>query len=139
MINNIVLISHGPLCEAMKVSLEMVMGKQDNIHTVSLLPDGDNLQFETDLLNTMKNLSGNTLIFADLLGGTPCNVALKNYLSNDSIEIITGMSLPIIMESIFATSNDYSIDVNSIINSGKNSIVDAKAQMRLLMEDSEEE
>ena len=43
------------------------------------------------------------------------------------------------MESIFTTSNDNSIDVNSIINSGKNSIIDAKAQMKLLMEDSEEE
>ncbi len=76
---NIVLISHGGMAEGVKGSLEMIVGQQENVHTVSLRPDGDNLQFENDLNEKMKALNGSTLIIADLLGGTPCNVAVKNF------------------------------------------------------------
>ncbi|MBW6194514.1 PTS fructose transporter subunit IIA, partial [Pseudomonas aeruginosa] len=34
----LVLISHGLFCEELKKSTEMIMGPQESIHTVSLLP-----------------------------------------------------------------------------------------------------
>ena len=46
---NIVLVSHGLLAEGVKSSLEMIAGKQPNLHTISLTPDGDNLQFGEEL------------------------------------------------------------------------------------------
>lgn len=46
---NIVLISHGSMAEGVKVSLEMIVGRQEHVHTVSLRPDSDNLQFEKEL------------------------------------------------------------------------------------------
>lgn len=36
---NIVLISHGSMAEGVKVSLEMIVGRQEHVHTVSLRPD----------------------------------------------------------------------------------------------------
>ena len=96
---NIVLISHGGMAEGVKSSLEMITGRQEHVHTVSLRPDGDNLQFENDLLAKMKALNGPVLILADLLGGTPCNVALKNYLEDERVEILAGMSLPLVIEA----------------------------------------
>ncbi len=47
----------------------------------------------------MKALNGSSLIIADLLGGTPCNVALSNYLESENVEIIAGMSLPLVIEA----------------------------------------
>ena len=38
----------------------------------------------------MKALNGTTLIIADLLGGTPCNVATKNYLNVDGWKLLQG-------------------------------------------------
>lgn len=91
---NIILISHGSMAEGVKASLEMIVGKQDHVHVVALTPEGDNRQFEEELLKKMKALNGSSLIIADLLGGTPCNVALSNYLESENVEIIAGMSLP---------------------------------------------
>lgn len=47
---NIILISHGSMAEGVKASLEMIVGKQDHVHVVALTPDGDNRQFEEELL-----------------------------------------------------------------------------------------
>ena len=50
---NIILISHGSMAEGVKASLEMIVGKQDHVHVVALTPDGDNRQFEEELLKKM--------------------------------------------------------------------------------------
>lgn len=108
-LKNIVLISHGKMADGVKSSLEMIIGKQEHVYAVSLKEDGDNIQFENDLVKTMKALKGRTLIISDLLGGTPCNVAVKNYLENEEIDIMAGMSLPLVIESAlnaYATPNE---------------------------------
>ncbi|MGG6345544.1 PTS mannose/fructose/sorbose transporter subunit IIAB [Enterococcus faecium] len=122
---NIILISHGSMAEGVKASLEMIVGKQDHVHVVALTPDGDNRQFEKELLKKMKALNGSSLIIADLLGGTPCNVALSNYLESENVEIIAGMSLPLVIE---ATLNS-TATVKELIQAATTGIVDVKQKM----------
>lgn len=123
---NIILISHGSMAEGVKASLEMIVGKQDHVHVVALTPDGDNRQFEEELLKKMKALNGSSLIIADLLGGTPCNVALSNYLESENVEIIAGMSLPFVIE---ATLNS-TATVKELIQAATTGIVDVKQKMK---------
>lgn len=123
---NIILISHGSMAEGVKASLEMIVGKQDHVHVVALTPDGDNRQFEEELLKKMKALNGLSLIIADLLGGTPCNVALSNYLESENVEIIAGMSLPLVIE---ATLNS-TATVKELIQAATTGIVDVKQKMK---------
>lgn len=123
---NIILISHGSMAEGVKASLEMIVGKQDHVHVVALTPDGDNRQFEEELLKKMKALNGSSLIIADLLGGTPCNVALSNYLESENVEIIAGMSLPLVIE---ATLNS-TATVKELIQAATIGIVDVKQKMK---------
>ena len=123
---NIILISHGSVAEGVKASLEMIVGKQDHVHVVALTPDGDNRQFEEELLKKMKALNGSSLIIADLLGGTPCNVALSNYLESENVEIIAGMSLPLVIE---ATLNS-TATVKELIQAATTGIVDVKQKMK---------
>ena len=123
---NIILISHGSMAEGVKASLEMIVGKQDHVHVVALTPDGDNRQFEEELLKKMKALNGSSLIIADLLGGTPCNVALSNYLESENVEIIAGMSLPLVIE---ATLNS-TATVKELIQAATTGIVDVEQKMK---------
>ncbi|WP_445447769.1 PTS mannose/fructose/sorbose transporter subunit IIAB [Enterococcus lactis] len=123
---NIILISHGSMAEGVKASLEMIVGKQDHVHVVALTTDGDNRQFEEELLKKMKALNGSSLIIADLLGGTPCNVALSNYLESENVEIIAGMSLPLVIE---ATLNS-TATVKELIQAATTGIVDVKQKMK---------
>lgn len=122
---NIVLISHGSMAEGVKVSLEMIVGRQEHVHTVSLLPDSDNLQFEKELNEKMKALNGTTLIIADLLGGTPCNVATKNYLNVDGVEIIAGMTLSVVIEAVV----NQQASIKELVCLAQENIVDVKAGM----------
>lgn len=122
---NIVLISHGSMAEGVKVSLEMIVGRQEHVHTVSLRPDSDNLQFEKELNEKMKALNGTTLIIADLLGGTPCNVATKNYLNVDGVEIISGMTLSVVIEAVV----NQQASIKELVCLAQENIVDVKAGM----------
>lgn len=122
---NIVLISHGSMAEGVKVSLEMIVGRQEHVHTVSLRPDSDNLQFEKELNEKMKALNGTTLIIADLLGGTPCNVATKNYLNVDGVEIIAGMTLSVVIEVVV----NQQASIKELVCLAQENIVDVKAGM----------
>lgn len=122
---NIVLISHGSMAEGVKVSLEMIVGRQEHVHTVSLRPDSDNLQFEKELNKKMKALNGTTLIIADLLGGTPCNVATKNYLNVDGVEIIAGMTLSVVIEAVV----NQQASIKELVCLAQENIVDVKAGM----------
>ncbi|HCN86752.1 MAG TPA: PTS mannose/fructose/sorbose transporter subunit EIIAB [Enterococcus faecalis] len=122
---NIVLISHGSMAEGVKVSLEMIVGRQEHVHTVSLRPDSDNLQFEKELNEKMKALNGATLIIADLLGGTPCNVATKNYLNVDGVEIIAGMTLSVVIEAVV----NQQASIKELVCLAQENIVDVKAGM----------
>lgn len=122
---NIVLISHGQMAEGVKGSLEMIVGHQECVHAVSLRPDGDNRQFEKDLNEKMKALNGPTLIIADLLGGTPCNVAVKNYLNAEDVEIIAGMMLSFVIEAVV----NQQASLRELIRLAKENIVDVKAGM----------
>ncbi|WP_429948332.1 PTS mannose/fructose/sorbose transporter subunit IIAB [Enterococcus sp. AZ101] len=124
-VENIVLISHGGMAEGVKVSLEMIVGQQEHVHTVSLRPDGDNIQFENELKRKMKALNGSTLIIADLLGGTPCNVAVKNYLETEDVEIIAGMTLSIVIEAVV----NQQVSIAELVCLAKENIVDVKVGM----------
>ncbi|MFD2307157.1 PTS mannose/fructose/sorbose transporter subunit IIAB [Enterococcus termitis] len=124
-VENIVLISHGGMAEGVKVSLEMIVGHQEQVHAVSLKPDGDNLQFEQELNEKMKALNGSTLIIADLLSGTPCNVAVKNYLNVEGVEIIAGMTLSIVIEAVV----NQQASIKELVCLAKENIVDVKAGM----------
>lgn len=131
---NIVLVSHGQMAAGVKATLEMIVGKQEHVHVVSLKPDGDDRQFEADLQSEMKTLNGPTLIIADLLGGTPCNVALRNYLENDQVTILAGMSLPLVIE---ATLNAQATSTE-LVKAAQGAVADVKAEMSTTREDISE-
>ncbi|MGN1344813.1 MAG: PTS sugar transporter subunit IIA [Traorella sp.] len=132
----ILLISHGKMAEGMKDSLTMFFG--DNIQqldTLSLRMDSSADAFGQELHQKIEQLdSGDgVIIFADLLGGTPCNQALL--CVNEKVDLIVGMNLPTLME-VLALRECGTVHISELIEKGKASILDAKV---LLYQDSSEE
>lgn len=123
---DVVLMSHGDMARGVKSSLEMLAGKQEHVYTVSLPEGGDDLQFENELKALMATLPGEVLLIADLLGGTPCNVALRNYGENENVSIIAGLSLPLALEAVLEPDKP----VNELVKSARNSTVDVKNQFK---------
>lgn len=97
----IVIISHGPLADAMKESLMYFFSEVQSIFTVAI--DRDGLEkFQKNMDETFAQIDNkDVLIFTDLLYGTPFNEAGKrvNRLTKD-FEILSGVNMPILLEAV---------------------------------------
>ena len=91
MAKELVLVSHGRLCEELKASTEMIMGPQESIHTVALLPEEGPEDFTAKFEATVQGLE-DYIVFADLLGGTPCNTVSRLILEGRAIDLYAGMN-----------------------------------------------
>ena len=109
MSKQLVLVSHGRFCEELKRSTEMIMGPQESIHSVALLPEEGPDDFLAKFLDTIKDFD-DYLVFADLLGGTPCNVVSRLIMEGKEIELYAGMNLPMVIE--FINSSLFVADCN---------------------------
>ncbi|MCK1228747.1 PTS sugar transporter subunit IIA [Streptococcus uberis] len=92
----LILISHGKFCEALKDSVEMIMGPQEDILTVGLEPSEGAEDFKEKFLNTIQD-EREVTVFADLMGGTPCNVASRLILEGTRFDLYAGMSMPMVI------------------------------------------
>ena len=99
MSKQLILISHGRFCEELKTTTEMIMGPQADIHAVALLPEEGPDDFTAKFLDTVKDFE-DYIVFADLLGGTPCNVVSRLIMEGQEIELYAGMNLPMVIEFI---------------------------------------
>ena len=116
----LVLISHGSFSVELLKSAEMIMGPQDNIHAIPLLPSEGQEDFLAKFDALVKDFD-DYVVFADLLGGTPANTISKQIILGRDIQLYTGMNLPMVIEfvnsSLVGTDPDYiTAAQNAIVN-----------------------
>ena len=122
---NILIITHGELCEELKASLEFVMGEKilRNIFTITI--DKESRDFDT-YANRISNFiidDQKTIIFTDMFGGTPSNISLS-FFKKDLVEIISGVNLPMLIKaSTLEKYESFEEAVKIISNSGKDNII----------------
>lgn len=110
--NHIILIAHGRLALEMKNSAQMLFGELPNFHAIEFLADEGLDSLQEKISKKMEALKSPVLIFADLFCGTPfnasCAVSMKNPTSE--IEIISGMSLPLVLEAAVLNNSGKSLN-----------------------------
>lgn len=110
-------ITHGSMgVEAVK-SLELLMGPQENVTGLGLVP-GESVDELRDkvyaVLEENQKTYDETVIIVDLLGGSPSNVSLSTLAKYHEIKIITGLNLPLLVNLLnFTDSVD---DTEQLIN-----------------------
>lgn len=90
----------------------MIMGPQDNIYTVALLPEDGPEEFTAKFEAVIEGLD-DFLVFADLLGGTPCNVVSRLIMEGRDIDLYAWMNLPMVIEFINASLTGADADYKS--------------------------
>ncbi|VJF50407.1 phosphotransferase system sugar-specific EII component [Streptococcus pneumoniae] len=90
----------------------MIMGPQDNIYTVALLPEDGPEEFTVKFEAVIEGLD-DFLVFADLLGGTPCNMVSRLIMEGRDIDLYAGMNLPMVIEFINASLTGADADYKS--------------------------
>lgn len=117
---SIIIGSHGKLSEELLNTVEMICGKQSNVDTVSLMP-GEGID---DILEkyqaAMKNLdiSKGLIFLVDVFAGSPFNAATKIVYKEGNMDIVTGVNIPMLLETIMVRDN---MELNELVESLKNS------------------
>lgn len=96
----VLLIAHGQLAYEMKNSAEMIFGELTNVYPIAFLKE-EGLDTIKEKITTEMCVEANEyLILTDLFGGTSYNAscAIAMTYPNQTIEVISGMSLPLMLE-----------------------------------------
>ena len=101
--SKLVLTSHGIFCEELKKSVEMIFGPQEEIYTLALLPEEGEEDYVAKFEAIKAETAGEQLVvFADLLGGTPCNQISKYVMQGEDSELYSGMNMPMVISYLNA-------------------------------------
>lgn len=122
----LILVSHGKFCEGIKDSVEMILGPQEHIFTVSLLEEDGPQDLERKFTQHIDK-DDDVVVFVDILGGTPANIISKLIMQGEELELYTGMNLPMIISYLNGQMINEEVDyiykgrkgivkVNDIIN-----------------------
>lgn len=101
------IVTHGNLASGYLHAMDMIIGEISAVEINQLSPDQAIDAFQSQVLETSKKLLNNydgVLVFVDMFGASPFNVAVKNsqYFDSDKYKVITGVSLPLLIEAYFS-------------------------------------
>ncbi|AJA48966.1 PTS system, mannose/fructose/sorbose family, IIA component [Clostridium pasteurianum DSM 525 = ATCC 6013] len=137
----IIIAAHGRLAEELINSAEMIFGKQENVETILFAPGENTENLKKKYREKMEKFrdSKEILIIVDLFGGSPYNAAFEIAIINKNIDILTGASLPMVLEILSIRDNeDIKIkDIISSINDSSNSYIRSCKQLQEAISEEE--
>lgn len=98
----VLLMAHGELAPAMKNSVEMIFGEVPFFTAISFYKEEGLEAISTKIEQAIITTDEPIFIFADLFCGTPYNASCAVVMKypNREIEIVSGMSLPLVLEVV---------------------------------------
>jgi len=97
MTTRIIVASHGDLACALIRAVELIAGQQDELHCLGLASGEDVNAFGTRLA-VLTDIKQPCLVLVDMAGGTPWNVALARPGQSTQMRVVSGVSLPMLLE-----------------------------------------
>lgn len=122
--NTIILASHGSLAKGMKDTIDMIIGKNNRIYSLSLLrEDSSSIKDQVKFLMKTINKKENIYILTDILGGSVNNEMLELLMEYPYIHVIAGMNLSLVISIATYSGNLDEKKLNDIIYDCRNSMV----------------
>ena len=104
----IVIGTHGWAAEQLLKTAEMLLGEQENVGWIDFVP-GENAEtliekYQARLaeLDTAKGV----LFLVDTWGGSPFNAASRIVVDKENYEVIAGVNIPMLVETLMARDDD---------------------------------
>lgn len=121
---SIYVLNHGKFGEELIRSAELIVGKNDQFHAISLLAGMSIESFYEEVKKCMNKSNGKKIVLTDLYGGTPCNVAMM--LQREfAFPVLCGVNLPMMIELALGMNHpeaDIEALCNMVIQTGQKSI-----------------
>jgi PTS system mannose-specific IIA component len=127
---NLVIVTHGELGVYLAETAEIIVGKQpEGVEILSISPRISAQQAQRQLAKIIEQVHSKdgTIIFTDILGGTPTNIAMPSAESADNIAVITGVNLNMLINAFsYRLKLPFKELVDKITSDGKKSICEVK-------------
>lgn len=119
-----VIVSHGRLAEELLNALTIILGEAPNIEPISIGWYDDVEESKKKISQSLKKVDqkNGVIIFTDMFGGTPSNLSFS-FLTENKIEIITGVNLPMLIKFVsLQRSNNLKDVARKVAEQGKKNI-----------------
>ena len=95
----VIIIGHSNISKEFLIALEHIVGKQENMIAISILPDDDIKNKRKEIIEAVKNVDKGkgVVILTDMFGGTPSNLAIS-IMEDEKIEVVAGVNLPMLIK-----------------------------------------
>ena len=117
----VLLVSHGELSKSLIDSTEMLVGETDGLDYLIFDKNMGIDELKDSFIKYLDENEEELLIFTDIKGGTPFNVASILTNDMDKVNIFYGMNLPMIVEAALY-KDEFSMD--ELVEQIKNNISD---------------
>lgn len=96
-----VVITHGRLAEALIEAAVAITGKIEKVRTVSVASTDSTEGIRGLVSSAVKDADSGkgVVVFTDMFGGTPTNIALS-LMNSGKVEVITGVNLPMLIKFV---------------------------------------
>ncbi len=132
----IIIISHGKFASGLLDAVRMITGEQKQIHAIAFneSQSPDNLKKNVEDSLQLIDEGEGVLLFTDLFGATPFNVAMRVYMESDrKMEVIAGANLPIVLEAVLCRDQkDLGSIYQNVLDVGADSIKTIPEEIRKL-------
>lgn len=120
----VVIVTHGSLASALLNTVELIMGKQEQITTVAFETGQAVIDLQTRITRAVTQVdSGHgILILVDILGGSPYNASAMVMMEQENIEMITGVNVPMLFEVLPVRTGKLESVVEVALGGGRNGI-----------------
>lgn len=119
----VLICTHGNSAPELLKTAEMICGKQDNCQTVAFKMGEALEELKAEMDQKIASLSGTVICLVDLKGGTPFNTLIGLKEKYPTIEIITGVNIPMLLE-LFMSRNQLAPKelIKMVIEAGKSGV-----------------
>lgn len=139
----IIVVGHGKFAEGLTSAVELIAGKQDNYEVLDFTAEITPTDLGASINAAMEKLNNEvgTVVFTDLLGGTPFKESVEASITHNNVRVITGSNIAMLLEASLMRSMVTNIDefVSSLVATGKDqvSFFDL-VSLEMVAEDNEE-
>ncbi len=130
---NILIVTHGPLAQALKESSAMFFGDAaENLATLGLFPSDSPDELMEKIIDKVNEIDDGdgVLIFVDIFAGSPFNMsamAIDTLKETHQVACFTGVNMPILMEALGSCQIMSLEELKAdIVETAKDSIVDLR-------------
>ncbi|MDD4370860.1 MAG: PTS sugar transporter subunit IIA [Anaerostipes sp.] len=112
----LIVAAHGDLAKEVLNSANMVYGQVENISTVSFVPGENGTNLKRKYEEILKDVNDQVVFLVDLFGGSPYNAAFEFALKNDNMDVVTGLSLPMLIEVLTTREMNSEVKAKELIH-----------------------